>query len=149
MSNLLQEIEAQIAGAKTATAKQNVGIVREIGDGVAKIEGLTDTMLNEMLDFGNGITGLALNLEETEVGAIILGDYTEIKEGDEVRTTGKLLAGARRQRIAGPRRQRARPAARWQGPDQGNRVLSGGKNRARHHQAPFRQPAGADRHHGH
>ena len=91
MSNLLQEIEAQIAGAKTATAKQNVGTVREIGDGVAKIEGLTDTMLNEMLDFGNGIVGLALNLEETEVGAIILGDYTKIKEGSEVRTTGKLL----------------------------------------------------------
>ena len=91
MSNLLQEIEAQISGAKTTTAKQNVGIVREIGDGVAKIEGLTDTMLNEMLDFGNGVTGLALNLEETEVGAIILGDYTGIKEGQEVRTTGKLL----------------------------------------------------------
>src|SRR5579871_1104339 len=91
MSNLLQEIEAQIAGVKTTTAKQNVGVVREISDGVAKIEGLTDTMLNEMLDFGNGIVGLALNLEETEVGAIILGDYTKIKEGAEVRTTGKLL----------------------------------------------------------
>ncbi|HZF01955.1 MAG TPA: F0F1 ATP synthase subunit alpha [Methylomirabilota bacterium] len=91
MSTLLQEIENQIAGVKTSVAKQNVGIVREIGDGVAKIEGLTDTMLNEMLDFGNGVTGLALNLEETEVGAIILGDYTKIKEGDEVRTTGKLL----------------------------------------------------------
>ena len=91
MSNLLQEIEAQIAGAKTATAKQNVGTVREIGDGVAKIEGLTDTMLNEMLDFGTGITGLALNLEETEVGAIIRGAYTKVKEGSEVRTTGKLL----------------------------------------------------------
>jgi len=91
MSTLLEEIEAQISGVKTSVAKQNVGVVREIGDGVAKIEGLTDTMLNEMLDFGNGITGIALNLEETEVGAIILGDYTEIKEGDEVRTTGKLL----------------------------------------------------------
>jgi F-type H+-transporting ATPase subunit alpha len=91
MSNLLQEIEAQITGAKAAVSKQNVGVVREIGDGVAKIEGLTDTMHNEMLDFGNGITGIALNLEETEVGAIILGDYTAIKEGDEVRTTGKLL----------------------------------------------------------
>src|SRR6201996_6568453 len=91
MSNLLQEIEAQIAGSKTATAKQNVGTVREIGDGVAKIEGLTDTMLNEMLDFGNGVVGLALNLEETEVSAIILGDYTKINEGSEVRTTGKLL----------------------------------------------------------
>ena len=91
MSTLLQEIEAQIAGVKTSVARQNVGSVREIGDGVAKIEGLTDAMLNEMLDFGNGVTGLALNLEETEVGAIILGDYTSVKEGQEVRTTGRLL----------------------------------------------------------
>ena len=91
MSTLIQEIEAQIAGLKTATTKQNVGTVREIGDGVAKIEGLTRAKLNEMLDFGNGITGLALNLEQTEVGAIILGDYAQIDEGDEVRATGKLL----------------------------------------------------------
>src|SRR3989440_9869235 len=92
MSTLLQEIEAQIAGVKTATAKQNVGTVREVGDGIAKIEGLTDAMLNEMLDFGNGVTGIALNLEETEVGAIILGDYLSVAEGSEVRTTGKLLS---------------------------------------------------------
>src|SRR5580700_1374899 len=91
MSNLLQEIEAQISGVKTSVTRQNVGVVREIGDGVAKIEGLTDAMLNEMLDFGNGVIGLALNLEETEVGAIILGDYTGVREGQEVRTTGKLL----------------------------------------------------------
>ncbi|HET7625428.1 MAG TPA: F0F1 ATP synthase subunit alpha [Verrucomicrobiae bacterium] len=92
MSNLLQEIEAQIAGVKTTVNKQNVGVVREISDGVAKIEGLTDAMLNEMLDFGNGIVGLALNLEETEVGAIILGDYLQVHEGSEVKTTGKLLS---------------------------------------------------------
>ena len=92
MSNILQEIEAQIAGVKTSVQKQNVGTVREISDGVAKIEGLTDAMLNEMLDFGNGVFGLALNLEETEVGAIILGDYLGIKEGTEVKTTGKLLS---------------------------------------------------------
>ena len=91
MSNLLQEIEAQIAGAKTEVAKENVGIVREAGDGVAKIEGLTGAMMNEMLDFGNGVTGLALNLEETEVGAIVLGDFTGIREGQEVKATGKLL----------------------------------------------------------
>src|SRR5688572_8479238 len=92
MSSILQEIEAQIAGVKTSVSKQNVGTVREVSDGVAKIEGLTDVMLNEMIDFGGGVTGLALNLEETEVGAIILGDYTSIKEGQEVRTTGKLLS---------------------------------------------------------
>ena len=89
MSTLLQEIENQIAGIKTSVGKQNVGVVREIGDGVAKIEGLTDAMLNEMLDFGNGVVGLALNLEETEVGAIILGDYLSVQQGQEVRTTGR------------------------------------------------------------
>ncbi len=91
MATLLQEIEAQISGLKAGVTRQNVGVVREIGDGVARIEGLTDAMLNEMLDFGSGVTGLALNLEETEVGAILLGDFTHIKEGQEVKTTGKLL----------------------------------------------------------
>jgi F-type H+/Na+-transporting ATPase subunit alpha len=91
MVDLLQEIEAQIAGAKATPARQNVGIIREIGDGVARIEGLTDAMLNEMIDLGKGITGLALNLDETEVAVIILGDYTQLHEGDEARTTGKLL----------------------------------------------------------
>ncbi len=92
MSNLLQDIEAQIAGAKTDVARENVGVVREIGDGVAKIDGLTGAMMNEMLDFGGGVMGLALNLEETEVGAVILGDHTGIAEGDEVKTTGRLLS---------------------------------------------------------
>src|SRR5438067_2055078 len=91
MSTLVQEIEARIADAKAVTARQNVGVIREVGDGVARVEGLTDAMLNEMLDLGHGITGLALNLEETEVGVIVLGDYTKLREGDEVRTTGKLL----------------------------------------------------------
>jgi len=91
MADLLREIEAQIAGAKTTAGRENVGVIREIGDGVARIEGLTDAMLNEMIDLGHGCTGLALNLDETEVGVIILGDYTQLREGDETRTTGKLL----------------------------------------------------------
>src|SRR4029078_1748269 len=91
MATLLQEIEAQIAGVKTTAAKQNVGVIREIRDGVAVVEGLADVMLNEMLDFGQGITGLALSLEEAEVGVIVLGDYTGLAEGGEVRATGKLL----------------------------------------------------------
>jgi len=83
MADLLNEIKAQIAGAKMTAAKQNVGVIREVGDGVAKIEGLSDAMLNEMIDLGNGVTGLALNLDETEVGVVILGDYTQLKEGGE------------------------------------------------------------------
>jgi len=91
MADLLQEIEAQIRDAKATAGKQNVGIIREVGDGIARVEGLTDAMLNEMLDLGHGITGLALELDESEVGVVVLGDYTQLEEGDEVRTTGKLL----------------------------------------------------------
>lgn len=91
MADLLKEIEEQIAGARAAGIRQNVGVIREIGDGIAKVEGLDDAMLNEMLDLGNGITGLALDLGEDEVGVVVLGDYTRLQEGDEVRTTGKLL----------------------------------------------------------
>ncbi|MDQ2868317.1 MAG: F0F1 ATP synthase subunit alpha [Verrucomicrobiota bacterium] len=92
MSSILEEIETKIAGLKTSTSKSNVGVVRESGDGVARIEGLSDVMLNEMIEFPGGIFGLALNLEETEVGAILLGDMTKVSEGDEARTTGRLLS---------------------------------------------------------
>lgn len=92
MSNIVLELEEKIGAIKSSAArKTNVGIVREVGDGVARVEGLSAVMLNEMLEFPGGLIGLALNLEETEVGAIILGDYTTISEGDEVKTTGKLL----------------------------------------------------------
>src|SRR5579864_7866899 len=92
MSTILQELEQTISGLKADTSRSNVGTVREVGDGVAKLEGLSDVMLNEMLEFPGGLYGLALNLEEDEVGAILLGDSEEIKEGTEVRTTGRLLS---------------------------------------------------------
>jgi F-type H+-transporting ATPase subunit alpha len=91
MADIVQEIAADIAEARTATIRQTVGVVREVSDGVARVEGLADVMLNEMVDFGRGIMGLALNLDPTEVGVIVLGDYTQLREGDEVRATGKLL----------------------------------------------------------
>jgi F-type H+/Na+-transporting ATPase subunit alpha len=91
MIDLVRDIEAQIAGARADLTRQSVGVIREIGDGVARVEGLADVMLNEMLDLGHGVTGLALNLDDTEVSVIILGDYTLLQEGGEVRGTGKLL----------------------------------------------------------
>ena len=92
MSNIVLELEEKIGAIKSSAArKTNVGVVREIGDGVAKLEGLSGAMLNEMLEFPGGLIGLALNLEETEVGTILFGDYTTISEGDEVKTTGRLL----------------------------------------------------------
>ena len=72
MSSILQDLEAKISGLKTGNTKSNVGIVREVGDGVAKIEGLSDVMLNEMLEFPGGVYGLALNLEENEVEVLKL-----------------------------------------------------------------------------
>jgi F-type H+-transporting ATPase subunit alpha len=92
MSSILEELESQINGLKTTTIKSNVGIVREIGDGVARIEGLSDVMLNELIEFPGGLYGLALNLEENEVGCILLGDEKEVVEGTEVKTTGRLLS---------------------------------------------------------
>ena len=95
MSNIVLELEEKIGAIKSSAArKANVGVVREIGDGVARVEGLSGAMLNEMLEFPGGVYGLALNLEDTEVGVIILGDYTSITEGTEVKTTGKLLQAA-------------------------------------------------------
>src|SRR6188508_814802 len=92
MSTILEDIETKIAGLKTSTTRSNVGVVRETGDGVARVEGLSDCMLNEMIEFPNGVFGLALNLEETEVGCILLGDNTLIEEGSEAKTTGRLLS---------------------------------------------------------
>ncbi len=91
MSTLLEDIRSKLDSAKTAPERANIGRVRECGDGVVKIEGLTSVMLNEMIEFSGGIYALALNLEDTEVGAILLGDPSKIREGDECRTTGRLL----------------------------------------------------------
>src|SRR5580765_5330218 len=91
MTTLVQDIEEQLTGARHASGWQSVGVVREIGDGVARVEGLNDVMLNEMLDLGHGVTGIALSLDESDVGVIILGDHTKVEAGGQVRGTGKLL----------------------------------------------------------
>src|SRR4030095_6096248 len=92
MSTILEELESQITGLKTATVRSNVGTVREVADGVARSEGLGDVMLNEMIEFPGGVYGIALNLEETEVGAILLGSDKDVIEGSEVKNTGRLLS---------------------------------------------------------
>ena len=92
MSNILQDIVTTISGLKTDTARSNVGVVRQVGDGVVRIEGLSDVMLNEMIEFPGGVFAIALNLEETEVGGVLLGEDSTVKEGMEVKTTGRLLS---------------------------------------------------------
>ena len=92
MSTVLEQIEQQIAKLSSKAVKKNTGNIRTVADGVAKIDGLSDVMYNEMVQFPGGAIGIALNLEEDEVGCVILGDISQLKEGDEVTTTGKLLS---------------------------------------------------------
>ncbi len=92
MSNVIEQIEQQIAKLSTKAVKKNTGHIRTVADGVAKIDGLSEVMYNEMVQFPGGTIGIALNLEQDEVGCVVLGDVSQLKEGDEVTTTGKLLS---------------------------------------------------------
>jgi F-type H+-transporting ATPase subunit alpha len=85
-------ITEEIRNYRTAVDLAEVGRVLEVGDGIARIYGLTGAMAGERLQFSTGASGQVFNLEEDSVGAVVLGDYLEIKEGDEVRRTGELLS---------------------------------------------------------
>jgi F-type H+-transporting ATPase subunit alpha len=88
--DIVSVIKEQIEHFGAAVAVANIGTVIEVGDGIARIHGLGNAAYNELLQFPHDIMGLALNLEEDNVGAVILGDYSQIKEGDEVKATGMV-----------------------------------------------------------
>lgn len=88
--DIVSVLKQQIEQFGMAVTMVDVGTVIEVGDGIARIHGLAAAKYNELLQFPNEIMGIALNLEEDSVAAIILGDYSEIKEGDEVRCTGRI-----------------------------------------------------------
>ncbi len=85
-------IRSQIENYESKVSVDEVGTIISLGDGIARIHGLDKVMAGELLDFGHGLAGIAMNLEEDQVGAVVLGDYTEIKEGGEVKRTGKIMA---------------------------------------------------------
>lgn len=89
---IVDELTKKIQNFTYEPGMEKVGNIIEVGDGIARIYGLNDVASLEMLEFPGGIMGIALNLEEDNVGAMILGDYTHIKEGDIVKSTGKLLS---------------------------------------------------------
>ena len=92
MTNITQDIIKKLEQYKPSIEKSRVGKIISLSDGVAQISGLYDVSYNEMLEFSGGVFGVAINLEEDSIGAIILGDYLTLKEGDEVRGTGRLLS---------------------------------------------------------
>ncbi|MCI1694659.1 F0F1 ATP synthase subunit alpha [Aneurinibacillus aneurinilyticus] len=84
-------IKQQIEKYKSDIQVVDVGTVIQVGDGIARVHGLQNVMAGELLEFSNGIMGLAQNLEEDNVGVVILGPYTDIREGDEVKRTGRIM----------------------------------------------------------
>jgi F-type H+/Na+-transporting ATPase subunit alpha len=89
---ITQLIRQQIENYESKIAVDEVGTVISLGDGIARVHGLDKVMSGELLSFPHDIAGIAMNLEEDQVGVVILGDYTEIKEGDEVKRTGRIMS---------------------------------------------------------
>ena len=91
MANIIEELKKEISELEVNTKAKNIGVITELGDGVARVDGLSEVVFNELIELPNNLKGLALNLEESSVGIVIFGDYTSLKEGDEVKSTGKIL----------------------------------------------------------
>jgi F-type H+-transporting ATPase subunit alpha len=91
-SEVTAVLKAEIANFAGQTRKSNVGTVLSVGDGVARVHGLDECMMSEMLEFPNGVMGVALNLEEDNVGCVLLGSDRLVKEGDTVKTTGRIIS---------------------------------------------------------
>ncbi len=91
-SEVTSILKKEIEGFQAATATESVGTVLQVGDGVARVYGLDDCMMSELLEFPGGVYGMALNLEEDNVGCVLLGDASKVKEGDTVRSTGRIIS---------------------------------------------------------
>src|SRR5450631_1334886 len=85
-------LRGEIENYEKAINVSETGSVISVGDGIARVFGLENVMSGEMVEFPHGVTGIALNLEEDQVGTVLLGEYQEIREGDEVRRTGKIMS---------------------------------------------------------
>jgi len=90
-SYIIESLKKQIAGAKTEAQAEKIGKVIKVGDGVATLSGLGEAMSGELLEFPNGVYGVALNLDEDGIGAMIMGDFRKVKEGQTVKSTGRIL----------------------------------------------------------
>jgi len=91
-NSIIDHIRKQLEDFKPEASREKIGKVLEVADGIVRLDGLSSCMSQEMIDFGNNIFGVALNLEDGVVGAMILGEYSHIKEGDTAKSTGKILS---------------------------------------------------------
>ncbi len=128
-SEISELIKSRIENVKLAAEARNEGTVTSVSDGIVRIHGLADVMQGEMIELPNATYALALNLERDSVGAVVLGDYEHLREGDVAKTTAPHPRSAGGSGAAGPRRERARRADRRQGPDRRHADRAGGKGR--------------------
>src|SRR5450631_1326842 len=89
---ITQLIREQIENYETKIAVDEVGTVITLGDGIARVYGLDKVMAGELLSFPHNVAGIAMNLEEDQVGVVLMGEYTEVEEGDEVKRTGRIMS---------------------------------------------------------
>src|SRR3989339_345110 len=92
INSIVEELKKNISAFEKTVEVEEVGLVMEVGDGIARLSGLSKCQANEMLEFPGGTFGVALNLEEESVGAVLLGEFKHIKEGDNVKRTGRILS---------------------------------------------------------
>src|ERR1700756_684563 len=85
-------IEEYVSSFEADTAREEIGTVIDAGDGIAHVEGLPSVMTQELLEFPGGVLGVALNLDEHDIGVVILGDFEKIEEGQQVKRTGEVLS---------------------------------------------------------
>src|SRR6201994_264022 len=91
-NEITELLRQQIENYEQRVQVDEVGTIVTLGDGIARIHGLEKVMAGELIEFPHGVAGLAMNLDESEVGAVLLGDYTELKEGDQVKRSGKIMS---------------------------------------------------------
>ncbi|MCB0968095.1 MAG: F0F1 ATP synthase subunit alpha, partial [Ilumatobacter sp.] len=91
-ADIASALKKNLEGFEQSLEARTVGRVAEIGDGIARVSGLPDAAVNELLEFEDGTVGLALNLDEASIGAVVLGDTSSIEEGQPVKSTGRILS---------------------------------------------------------
>ncbi len=143
-------IEEYVASFEADTEREEIGTVIDAGDGIAHVEGLPSVMTQELLEFPGGVLGVALNLDEHSIGAVILGDFEKIEQGQQVKRTGEVLSvpvgDAFLGRVVNPLGAADRRPRRHRDRRRGAPLeIAGAVGGA----APRRQGAAADRHQGH
>jgi len=138
-SEISELIKGRIEKVKLAAEARNEGTITSVADGIVRIHGLVDVMAGEMIEMPGDTYALALNLERDSVGAVVLGDYEHLREGNTVKTTGRILEvpvgeallGAGWRGAVGASRRCTRQPHRWQGPAECHREFTDRKSGTR------------------